>query len=119
MTSTTGRSAAPVPFLYTRHDLDNLKSAGARLMLLGGSDPTFRHLNAFPFAPHLAFWQAHYAGIGFDTFMVSTGGGKVMGTDGNARLISRINPDALIGMPTFLYHLLQHAASENQNWTSL
>ncbi len=119
MTSTTGRSSAPVPFLYTRHDLANLESAGIRLMQLGGSEPAFRHVNAFPFAPHLAFWQAHYAGTAFNTFMVSSGGGKVMGTDGNVRLISKINPDAIIGMPTFLYHLLQHAASENQRWPKL
>ena len=119
MTSTTGRSSAPVPFLYTRHDLDNLESTGIRLMLLGGSDPSFRHVNAFPFAPHLAFWQAHYAGIGFNTFVVSSGGGKVLGTEGNVRLISKINPDAIIGMPTFLYHLLQQASAENQRWTKL
>lgn len=119
MTSTTGRSASPVPFVFTRYDLDNLESTGRRLMELGGSDPSFRHINAFPFAPHLAFWQAHYAGLGFNTFMVSSGGGKVMGTEGNVRLISRINPDAIIGMPTFLYHLLQHAAAENQRWTKL
>lgn len=119
MTSTTGRSASPVPFLYTRHDLDNLMSTGTRLMELGESDPTFRHINAFPFAPHLAFWQAHYAGIGFNTFMVSSGGGKVMGTEGNVALITKINPEAIIGMPTFLYHLLQHAAAENHRWTNL
>ena len=32
MTSTTGRSADPIPFLYSRHDLDNLSSAGNRIM---------------------------------------------------------------------------------------
>ena len=119
MTSTTGRSADPVPFLYTSHDLANLETVGVRLMELGGSDPAYRHVNVFPFAPHLAFWQAHYAGLGFNTFMISTGGGKVMGTEGNVRLISKIDPDALIGMPTFLYHLLQHAAAENRRWRKL
>ncbi|MFP6898204.1 MAG: AMP-binding protein [Roseibacillus sp.] len=119
MTSTTGRSASPVPFLFTRYDLANLQSTGKRLMELGESAPAFRHINAFPFAPHLAFWQAHYAGIGFNTFMVSSGGGKVMGTDGNVRLITKINPDVIIAMPTFLYHLLQHAGAENQRWTRL
>jgi phenylacetate-coenzyme A ligase PaaK-like adenylate-forming protein len=63
MTSTTGRSADPIPFLYTNHDLD-------------------------------------------------TGGGKVLGTDGNLRLMQKIKPDVLIGMPTFLYHLLQCAVEE-------
>lgn len=112
MTSTTGRSAEPIPFLYSQHDLDNLALAGTRLMEVCDSRPDFRHLNLFPFAPHLAFWQAHYAGIGYNTFTLSTGGGKVMGTEGNVRLLGKINPDALIGMPTFIYHVLQVAAEK-------
>ncbi|CAN5443706.1 phenylacetate--CoA ligase [soil metagenome] len=110
MTSTTGRSSEPVPFLYTGRDLDNLALAGSRLMEICESRQEFRHLNVFPFAPHLAFWQMHYAGLGFHTFCLSTGGGKTMGTKGNVRLIERVKPDALIGMPTFVYHLLQAAA---------
>jgi len=109
MTSTTGRSADPVPFLYTQHDLDVLALAGRRMMEICRSQPEFRHLNLFPFAPHLAFWLAHYAGLGFNTFTLSTGGGKVMGTEGNVRFVEKIQPDALIGMPTFIYHVLQMA----------
>jgi len=110
LTSTTGRSAEPVPFLYTRHDLDVLSITGRRMMEICGSDPAFRHLNLFPFAPHLAFWQAHHAGLGYGTFLLSSGGGKVMGTEGNLRLLEKIQPEALIGMPTFLYHLLSLAS---------
>ncbi len=109
MTSTTGRSSDPVPFLYTQHDLDNLAIAGRRMMEICDSRADWRHLNLFPFAPHLAFWQAHYAGLGYNTFCLSTGGGKVMGTEGNVRLLDKIQPDALIGMPTFVYHVLQQA----------
>lgn len=112
MTSTTGRSAEPVPFLYSQHDLDHLATTGRRLMEICDSRPDFRHFNLFPFAPHLAFWQAHYAGLGYNTFTLSTGGGKVMGTEGNVRLLGKIQPDALIGMPTFLYHVLQVAVEE-------
>lgn len=119
MTSTTGRSSEPVPFVYTQHDLDRLEVSGARLMQVCRSKPEYRHINAFPFAPHLAFWQAHYAGLGHNTFVLSTGGGKTVGTDGNVRIITKINPDAIISMPTFLYHLLQQAASENAQWTNL
>ncbi|MEM7600183.1 MAG: AMP-binding protein [Verrucomicrobiota bacterium] len=112
MTSTTGRSAEPIPFLYSQHDLDNLALTGRRLMEVCDSRPDFRHFNLFPFAPHLAFWQAHYAGLGYNTFTLSTGGGKVMGTEGNVRLLDKINPDALIGMPTFIYHVLQVAVEK-------
>ena len=119
LTSTTGRSSAPVPFLYTKQDLANLEVSGRRMMELCQSNPTWRHINAFPFAPHLAFWQAHYASLGFNTFMIATGGGKTMGTEGNIRMIDKINPDALIAMPTFIYHLLQEGSAAGSRWTNL
>jgi phenylacetate-CoA ligase len=106
---TTGRSAEPLPFLLTRHDLDKLTSASRRLMEVCGAQPEFRMLNAFPFAPHLAFWFTYYAGISFGVLSVSSGGGKVMGTEGNLRLMRKLNPDAIAGVPTFIYHLLQQA----------
>ena len=111
MNLTTGRAAEPLPFLFTQHDLDNLTTAGRRLFEVCGASPEFRMINAFPFAPHLAFWLAHYAGTASGVFQVSTGGGKTVGTEGNLRLIRKLNPDALIGVPTFIYHLL-HAAAE-------
>jgi phenylacetate-coenzyme A ligase PaaK-like adenylate-forming protein len=112
LTSTTGRSAEPVPFLYSAHDVENLKRAGARVYELCGATREMRMLNMFPFAPHLAFWFAHYGGAEFGTFVLGTGGGKVMGTDGNLRLIKKIKPDVLIGMPTFLYHMMQAAVAD-------
>jgi len=119
MTSTTGRAAAPLPFFYTQHDLNRLAAGGRRMMEVCQSSPVFRHINAFPFAPHLAFWQAHQASLGFNTFMISTGGGKALGTEGNIRLIDRVDPDAIIAMPTFLYHLLQQAAVGGSRWGNL
>lgn len=112
MTSTTGRSADPIPFLFTQHDLDNLSETGRRLFEVCGGNREDRMLNMFPYAPHLAFWQTHYGGTAFGALVVGTGGGKVMGTEGNIRLIRKINPDVLIGMPTFLYHLLVQAVRE-------
>ncbi len=119
MTSTTGRSTEPVPFLYTAHDLENLKTSGIRLMQICDSRKEFRHMNLFPFAPHLAFWQTHYAGIGFNTFNIDTGGGRGMGTDASVSLMGRIKPDAIIGMPTFIYHVLQQAVEEGLTWKNL
>ncbi|MFP6854728.1 MAG: hypothetical protein VB980_03015, partial [Opitutales bacterium] len=63
MTSTTGRSADPIPFLYTHHDLDNLRLAGGRVIELGDARPEDRIVNAFPYAPHLAYWLTHYAAL--------------------------------------------------------
>ena len=116
LTSTTGRSADPVPFLYTKHDLAHLELSGKRIMEAGRSDKEYRHVNMFPYAPHLAFWQSHYAGLGFGAFMISSGGGKTMGTEGNIQLVERIKPDVLIGMPTFVYHVLRQAVEEKRSW---
>lgn len=110
MTSTTGRSAEPTPFVYTAHDIEILKIAGARMMELAEAKRTDRMLNMFPFAPHLAFWQMHYAGTGYGVFTLSSGGGKTVGTDGNMNMIRKLQPDQLIGMPTFVYHVLREAA---------
>lgn len=119
MTSTTGRSSQPVPFLYTAHDIDILTLAGRRIMENGGTQTDWRHANLFPFAPHLAFWQAHYCSMGFGAFMVGTGGGKSMGTEGNMALIEKVKPEVLIGMPTFLYHILTLAVAEDHHWPQL
>ena len=74
MTFTTGRSAQPLPFLYTARDLHHLQTAGDRIMHICGAKREMRMLNMFPYAPHLAFWQSHYAGTEFGVLMVSSGG---------------------------------------------
>ncbi|HUR58766.1 MAG TPA: AMP-binding protein, partial [Opitutaceae bacterium] len=65
-----------------------------------------------PFAPHLAFWCMHYAGMDRNTFSLATGGGKCMGTEGNLRAIAKMKPAVLVAMPTFIYHVLQQALDE-------
>src|SRR5258706_7479992 len=112
VTFTTGRSAEPTPFFFTQRDLANLATAGRRLTEICGGRPEHKMLNRFPCAPHLAFWLAHYAGIEGGILTVSSGGGKVMGTEGNLRQIRKLKPDVLIGMPTFIYHLFHQAAEE-------
>src|SRR5260221_6346808 len=112
MTFTTGRAAEPVPFLYTQHDLAHLAVAGRRMMEICNAQREDRMMNAFPYAPHLAFWLTHYAGTAFGAMMFSSGGGKVMGTDGTLRLIRKLKPDNLVGIPTFLYHVLNQAVAE-------
>ena len=119
MTSTTGRSTEPVPFLYTQHDIGLLGLGSGRIVELGGVRPDERMINLFPFAPHLAFWYMHYSGLDRNIFALSTGGGKVMGTEGNLRIIARLQPQVLAAMPTFLYHVLQIAADSGQRLPGL
>lgn len=119
LTATTGRSSAPVGFLYTHHDLHNWLQCGKRLIQTFGAAPRERGVNVFPFAPHLAFWQVAFAGIEFGLLLVHTGGGKVLGTETNIALIEKLKPEVLIGMPTYLYHLLTQAHETKHRWPSI
>ncbi len=112
MTSTTGRSTEPVPFLYSQHDINLLGVGSGRIAEICGVTREERMLNMFPFAPHLAFWYMHYASTARNTFSLATGGGKVMGTEGNLRAIQKLKPQVLVAMPTFLYHVLQQAVDD-------
>ena len=112
MTATTGRSTDSVSFLYTQRDLRNLEVAGGRIAEIARVSREERMLNMFPFAPHLAFWCMHYAGVSHNTFALSTGGGKCMGTEGNIKAIAKLKPQILVAMPTFIYHVLQQAIDE-------
>lgn len=113
-TFTTGRSSEPIVFLYTPHDLRVLAEVGARMLDVHGIDDVdARIVNTFPFAPHLAFWQSAWAGFETGRFMMSTGGGKVMGTSGNIRLLERMQTSVILGTPGFVYHLLREAAEQN------
>jgi len=119
VTFTTGRSAEPTPFFYTQRDLDNLASAARRIVEVATARPDDRLLSTLPFAPHLAFWLTHYAGTAAGVMLLSSGGGKVMGTEGNLRLIRTLKPNVIIGMPTFIYHLMQQAADEGARCKNL
>jgi hypothetical protein len=72
-----------------------------------------------PFAPHLAFWLTHYAGTAAGLFTLSSGGGKTLGTEGNVRQLQKLKPDILIGVPTFIYHLLQQAVEQGARCENL
>lgn len=120
LTFTTGRSSEPVAFTYTPHDLELMGEVGARMLDVHGiRDPQARILNMFPFAPHLAFWQATWAGFETGRMMVPTGGGKVMGTVGNLRLMERLKPTVLIATPGFAYHALREARRRSLDLASI
>ncbi|MSU56566.1 MAG: phenylacetate--CoA ligase family protein [Pedosphaera sp.] len=112
VTFTTGRSAEPTPFFYTQRDLTHLATAAGRMVEICAARREDRLFNIFPFAPHLAFWFTHYAGTAAGVMTLSSGGGKVMGTDGTIRHLRKFKPEVIIGIPTFMYHLLRQAAEE-------
>lgn len=107
---TTGRSALPTAFLLTRVDLKILEEVGRRIMQVARVDAAEDKLvSLFPYAPHLAFWQVYYAGIGGAIFTLNTGGGKVLGTEAILLAIQKVRPAFLIGIPGYIYHVLREA----------
>lgn len=118
LTSTAGTTSTPTAFLYSDYDIENLKVYGKRMIATIGIKDE-RLVNAFPYAPHLAFWLAVLGGLAADVFVLSTGGGKTMGTEGNIRALLKIKPQFLIGVPSFVYHILKTARAEKQDMSFL
>ncbi len=119
MTFTTGTTNSPVPFMYSRYDLDNLNVSGKRMIGLFDIKGDERIMNLFPFAPHLAFWQVFFGAIEAGIFSLSTGGGKIMGTEGNLTALLRIKPSAILGVPSYVYHLVRYAQEKGHDLSFL
>lgn len=120
LTFTTGRSSEPAGFAYTPYDLDLLGDASSRAMAVTGiTDPAWRVLNMFPFAPHLAFWAVTLAGFASGQLVMPTGGGKVMGTSGNLRALDRLKPQVLVATPGYLHHVLRTGRDESADYSSV
>lgn len=115
MTFTTGTTSTPVPFTYSGYDLKNLNLSGARMFQLFNIARDERIMNIFPFAPHLAFWQVLFGALEANVFALSTGGGKVLGTEGNLTALQRIKPVAILGVPSYIYHLVRYAQEKGQD----
>lgn len=115
MTFTTGTTNSPVPFTYSRYDLDNLNLSGNRMVSLFSIQGDERIMNIFPFAPHLAFWQTFFGALEANIFSLSTGGGKVMGTEGNFVALMRTKPSVILGVPSYIYHLVRFAQEKKQD----
>ena len=74
-----------------------------------------RAMNVFPYAPHLAFWQTVFAGISANVFIISTGGGKTVGTKGHLRTLLKVKPQFVIGVRGYVYPILKTAREQNRN----
>ncbi len=116
---TSGRSAMSVPVLYTQYDLFHLQEASRRMLYHLKIPHTARVINVFPYAPHLAFWQAVYATNYLGVFGVHTGGGKGMGTSKILDVLEHMHAEVIIGIPSYVYHLLSLAAEKKMDLTFL
>ncbi len=119
MTFTTGTTETPVPFVYTDHDIRNLALAGQRLLSVFAIPIEARILNMFPYAAHLAYWQVAWAGFASGVLVLGTGGGKTIGTEGNLRAIERMRPEVIIGVPSYVYHVLRTAVEQGRRFPGI
>jgi len=116
---TTGRTANAVPFLYTAYDLEKLREAGRRMMdiLKVGKDDKL--VNAFPYAPHLAFWATFFAAEASGIFAVHTGGGRILGTDKIIKTIENTKASLLAFIPGYAYHMLREAKNKKADFSNV
>ncbi len=112
ITFTTGTTNTPISYLYSQYDIQNLYLSGSRMLQLFDIRDSDRVVNVFPFAPHLAFWQVVLGGLSSGVLILSTGGGKVLTSDGNLGAILKMKPSVILGVPSYVYHLLRIAENK-------
>ncbi|MBI2652811.1 AMP-binding protein, partial [Candidatus Woesearchaeota archaeon] len=115
----TGRTANAVPILYTAYDLQRLEESGKRMMDILNISNSNIVVNAFPYAPHLAFWQTFYAIKGINLLGLHTGGGRILGTEKIIASIESMKATCLVGMPGYAYHLIRTAKEQKRDLSSL
>lgn len=118
--ATTGRTAVPTPFLYSKEDMVIFREAARRLMVVSLADrQTDFVMNLFPYAPHLAFWIVYNAGIENGLPIFHTGGGKILGSERIIAMIESYRATLLVGIPGYLYHLLRIAAEQGRDYSNV
>ncbi len=116
---TIGRTALPTPIFYTRHDLARVREAGRRLFELAELKREDVLINAFPFAPHLAFWMTYFAAEAAGMPALHTGGGRILGTERILDALEKLRGNVLTATPSYAYHLLRRAAEEGRDLSRL
>lgn len=116
---TIGRTALPTPILYTAYDLQRMREAGRRIFELAELKRDEVLVNAFPFAPHLAFWMTYFAAEASGVPALHTGGGRILGTARVVEALERLEATVLTATPGYAYHLLRLAAQEGRDLSRL
>ena len=116
---TTGRTANAVPFLYSQYDLKKLRESGRRMLDIVGIGKDDRLVNAFPYAPHLAFWTTFFAAEACSLFAIHTGGGKILGTEKIIKAIESTKATSMAFIPGYAYHLLREAKSRKADFSNV
>lgn len=116
---TTGRTALPTAFGYSARDMDTLRESGKRMLNVIDVPNSLVAINAFPYAPHLAFWLSYHALTAVGMTSLQTGGGKISGTEKILDGLENMKAGLLIGIPGYIYHLLRTARAQKRNLENL
>ena len=104
---TGGNTAEAVPIVYSVYDNDSLREIGGRLgdiFQLDREDDII--INAFPYKPHLAFFQAFQTTMNLGATAVQSGGGKILGTDKIITALERLEATAFFSPPGYAFYSL-------------
>ncbi len=113
---TTGRTARPTPFVYSAKDLEFIREGGYRLLDVFGVKPEDVVVNAFPYAPHLAFWQTYFAAEAQGSLVLHSGGGKILGTQNLIEAVEQLRATVLVFIPGYAYYFLREAARQGRDF---
>lgn len=116
---TTGRTAKATPFVYSLRDLENIREGGRRLFDVFALSKDDVMINAFPYAPHLAFWQAFFASDALGVTSLHSGGGKVMGTQDLIDAVEMLRGTVMAFIPGYAYYFLRQAAEQKKDYSSV
>lgn len=105
---TGGNTAEAVPIVYSVYDNNALREIGGErlgdIFRLDRENDTI--INAFPYKPHLAFWQAFHTTMGLGTTALQSGGGKILGTDKIITALERLEATAFFSPPGYAFYAL-------------
>lgn len=121
---TTGRTGHPTPIMYAENDVERMAEAGRRILEMAGFGTSIdcanaSIINAMPFAPHLGFWMASKGLDRAGILALHSGGGRVLGTQRIINAVEDMSATGIIGMPSYVYHVLRAAAGQGRDFSSV
>ena len=119
MIATSGTMGGSVPFMFTSRDIKQFSNAYTSILDVVGLNDGQVVLNTFPFAPNLAFVFVYWVNLNSTIRFFHTGGDAVMSTEKTVELINEVDADVLIGVPSYLYHILRKAQKERTDLSSI
>ncbi|MGA1794102.1 MAG: phenylacetate--CoA ligase family protein, partial [Thermoplasmatota archaeon] len=119
MIATSGTTGNNIPFMYTRRDIEQFSNIYQSLQTVTEIDPNWVIMNLFPFSPHLAFNVVFFVNLNSNLRMFHTGGGSVTSTEKTLEVISMVDSNVLIGVPSYIYHVLKKAQDHKADLSSV